>query len=126
MEVELISPSTTCEDTGRQKDIYKQVFSTHDYFIYNSFAPDSLRGWHLVGQGYEDLSKSDRGWLWCESLGLWLGTWSGKIQREMAIWLRFFDCDGNLVRLPEEVAQIEAQPNAPKQLKAKGINSESV
>ncbi|MEB3827098.1 Uma2 family endonuclease [Phormidium sp. CCY1219] len=107
--VELMSPSTVREDTGRKKEIYERVFSTRDYFVYDPFAPDSLRGWHLGGQGYEELSKSDRGWLWCESLGLWLGTWEGTVQQEQAIWWRFFDREGNLVLLPEEVAKLEAQ-----------------
>lgn len=116
--VELMSPSTANEDTGRKKKIYERVFSTRDYFVYNPFVPDSFRGWHLGGQGYEDLTKSDRGWLWCESLGLWLGTWEGTIKRETAIWLRFFDRDGNLVLLPEEIAQIEAQRAAEERQRA--------
>jgi hypothetical protein len=34
-----------------------------------------------------------------------LGTWQGTIDRETAVWLRFYDQDGNLVPLPEEAAQ---------------------
>jgi len=63
----------------------------------------------LGGQGYEPLAKSDRGWLWCESLGLWLGIWEGTIQRETAPWLRFFTPEGDLLLLPEEQARIESQ-----------------
>lgn len=53
---------------------------------------------------YQPLRPDARGWLWSETLELWLGTWSGIIQREPAIWLRFYDRDGNLVPLPEEAA----------------------
>jgi hypothetical protein len=49
--------------------------------------------------------------LWCETLGFWLGTWEGTIQRETAIWLRFYDREENLVLLPEEAAyqQVEME-----------------
>ncbi|MFM6488005.1 MAG: hypothetical protein ACKPHQ_08610, partial [Dolichospermum sp.] len=49
------------------------------------------------------------GWLWSRRLGLWLGTWEGTIDRETAIWSRFYDVAGNLVLLPEEAAQLQAQ-----------------
>jgi len=106
--VELMSPSTARIDKGIKKDIYEQVFRTPDYYIFDPFAPDSLQGWHLNGQ-YQELTKNERGWLWCESLGLWLGTWSGEIQRETAVWLRFYDGDGKLVPLPEEAAEQRAE-----------------
>ncbi|MFM6324909.1 MAG: hypothetical protein ACKPH1_06375, partial [Microcystis panniformis] len=48
------------------------------------------------------------GWLWCETLGYWLGTWEGTIDRETAIWARFYDPEGNLIPLPEEAAQEQA------------------
>lgn len=51
----------------------------------------------------------DRGWLWCSSLGLWLGHWSGTILRETATWLRFYDEAGNLVKLSFELAQQERE-----------------
>jgi hypothetical protein len=34
-----------------------------------------------------------------------LGTWEGTIDREPAVWLRFYDEAGNLVPLPEEAAE---------------------
>ncbi|MDT9318527.1 MAG: hypothetical protein P5699_23705, partial [Limnospira sp. PMC 1306.21] len=44
-----------------------------------------------------------------ETLGFWLGTWSGTIDREEAIWLRFYDTEGNLVLLPEEAERQKAE-----------------
>jgi hypothetical protein len=41
-------------------------------------------------------------------LGYWLGTWQGTIDRETAIWARFYDPEGNLIPLPEEAAQEQA------------------
>ncbi len=107
--VELMSPSTAREDLGPKKDVYERVFRLPEYFVYDPFAPESLRGWKLSGNAYEEVTKGDRGWLWCESLGFWLGTWEGTLQQEKATWLRFFDGDGNLILLPEEMAQIQGQ-----------------
>ncbi|NCR01521.1 MAG: hypothetical protein GPJ11_20350 [Microcystis aeruginosa L211-101] len=37
-----------------------------------------------------------------------MGTWEGTIDRETAIWARFYDAEGNLIPLPEEAAQEQA------------------
>ncbi|WP_204106813.1 MULTISPECIES: Uma2 family endonuclease [Spirulina sp. CCY15215] len=108
--VELMSPSTASVDTGDKKQLYEQTFRTQNYFVYNPFDRESLQGWHLGGNlRYEDLTPDERGWLWCESLGLWLGTWEGTLRKETAIWLRVYDRSGNLVLLPEEIAQQERE-----------------
>jgi len=104
--VELMSPSTASMDTGTKKDIYERIFRTPDYFVFNPFDPNSLQGWHLdASQQYQPLVPNEQGWLWCQTLGLWVGTWQGSIDRETAVWLRFYDQEGNLVPLPEEAAQ---------------------
>lgn len=108
--VELLSSSTAQEDRGRKKDIYERIFRTPDYFIFDPFDPNSLQGWHLDGTlRYQPLVSDERRWLWCESLGFWLGTWEGTIDRHTAVWLRFYDREGNLVLLPEEAAQQQAE-----------------
>ncbi|MDJ1184694.1 Uma2 family endonuclease [Roseofilum casamattae] len=108
--VELMSPSTANIDRTKKKELYEKVWKTRDYFIYNPFNSKSLEGWHLERNGkYEKIEADDRGWLWCESLGLYLGTWNGELVKENAPWLRFYDADGNLVLLPEEVAVLEAE-----------------
>ncbi len=58
-----------------------------------------------ANQRYQPLVPNEQGWLWCQTLEFWLGTWEGTIDREPAIWLRFYDQAGNLVPLPEEAAQ---------------------
>ncbi len=104
--VELMSPSTAAADTGVKKDIYEQIFRTPDYYVFDPFDPNSLRGWHLdLDEGYQELTPNEQGWLWCQRLGLWLGTWEGTIEDKPALWLRFYDQEGNLVSLPEEAAQ---------------------
>jgi Uma2 family endonuclease len=110
--VELMSPSTASVDINEKKTIYEQTFRTRDYFVYNPFNRESLQGWHLGSNGrYEDLTRDERGWLWCESLGLWLGLWEGTILQETAIWARFYDREGNLILLGEERAE-QAQQRA--------------
>ncbi len=106
--VELMSPSTASEDQGRKKDIYEQIFRTRDYFVYNPFNRRSLQGWHLDTNGrYQEIVADERGWLWCESLQLWLGVWDGTLTKENAPWLRFFDAEGNLILLSQELAPQE-------------------
>ena len=108
--VELLSPSTAEVDIGSKKDIYERVFRTPDYFVFNPFDPNSLQGWHLdASMRYQPLVPDSRGWLCCQTLGFWLGTWEGTIDREPAVWLRFYDQEGNLVLLPEEAAQQRAE-----------------
>lgn len=112
--VELLSPSTAAADRGVKKNLYERVFRTPDYFIFDPFDPNSLTGWHLeLGRGYQPLQPNPQGWLWCETLQLWLGTWEGVIDREPTTgtchWLRFYDEQGNLVLLPEEVERQRAE-----------------
>ena len=106
--VELLSASTAEADLGIKKNLYEQVFKTPDYFVFNPFDPNSLQGWHLDGLRYQPLVANEQGWLWSQSLELWLGTWEGTINRETAVWLRFYDTQGRLVLLPEEAAQQQA------------------
>lgn len=112
--IELLSPSTAAVDKGTKKDLYEQVFKTPDYFVFDPFDPTSLAGWRLdLTAGYQPLLANERGWLWCETLGLWLGRWEGAIDREPMTgscqWLRFYDPQGNFLPLPEEAAQQQAE-----------------
>ncbi|MGB5960385.1 MAG: Uma2 family endonuclease [Coleofasciculaceae cyanobacterium] len=108
--VELMSESTANVDITTKKDLYERTFKTLDYFVYDPFDPNSLQGWHLnLDQGYQELTRNEQGWLWCQRLGLWLGTWQGIIDRNEAVWLRFYDTQGNLVSLPEEAAQQQVE-----------------
>ncbi len=112
--VELMSPSTAHVDKGVKKELYERTFHTADYYVYDPFEPKSLQGWHLNdSQRYQPLQANERGWLWCQKLELWLGTWSGSIRREppngTCQWLRFYDRQENLVLLPGELAQQEQQ-----------------
>ncbi len=118
--VELMLPSTAAIDKGIKKNLYEQTFHTSDYFVYDPFDPNSLQGWHLDdNQQYQPLTPNERNWLWCRRLNFWLGTWEGTIDRETAIWLRFYDVAGNLVLLPEEAAKAEAAVTREEEAKAR-------
>jgi Uma2 family endonuclease len=109
--VELMSPSTAEVDITTKKDIYERTFKTREYYVFDPFDPGSLRGWGLNGTQlrYKPLIPNEKGWLWCETLGFWLGTWEGTIHREPAVWLRFYDSAGNLVLLPNEAAKLKME-----------------
>ena len=108
--VELMSPSTANIDRNQKKELYEKVWRTSDYFIYDPFDSNSLQGWHLgSGRKYKEITPNDRGWLWCDSLQLWLGSWDGELMKENAPWLRFYDGEGNVIPLPEEVAVQERE-----------------
>lgn len=141
--VELLSPSTAQVDRTTKKDLYERVFRTADYYVFDPFNPVAFEGWHSTNQRYQALQPNAQGWLWCETLGLWLGTWTGSVQREPPTgtceWLRFYDAQGNLILLPDEQAQqqleqersraeqAEAQlEQVREQLQARGIDPDEV
>ena len=97
--VELLSNSTASTDRGLKKQIYQDTFRTPDYFW---FHPETFefKGFHLVDGQYQELVPNDRGWLWSQQLELYLGIHDNK--------LRFFSPEGELVRLPEEELQQQA------------------
>jgi Putative restriction endonuclease len=111
--IELMSPSTAEVDLTTKKDIYERKLKTQDYFVYDPKDPSSLRGWKLINRRYQSLSSDREGRLYCESLGLWLGIWEGKIENCQGNWLRFFEEDGNLVLMGDEAetqrAELERQ-----------------
>ncbi|OBQ31750.1 MAG: hypothetical protein AN487_23665, partial [Anabaena sp. CRKS33] len=45
--------------------------------------------------------------------------WEGTIDRETAIWARFYDVAGNLVLLPEEAAKLREEKAKLREEKAK-------
>ena len=106
--IELLSPTTAEADRTVKKDLYEQVFHTANYFCYD---PDTrtLEGWQLDSHlRYVPLTPNERGWLWCEQLGLWLGMVEGSSRGDTMTWLRFFTPDGVLVPTPAEAERQRA------------------
>ncbi len=106
--IELSSPRTAREDLTTKKDIYERIFRTHEYFVYNP-ADRKLQGWRLVNRRFEAIAPNERGWLWCEELGLWLGVCDSVYCGKEAQYLRFFDAEGRLAPTLGEAAQAEAE-----------------
>jgi hypothetical protein len=105
----VFSPSTEREDRTTKFRIYERTFHTRNYFIYDP-ATGRLDGWELDNnRHYQPLTPNERGWLWCVELSLWIGTWEGEFNRSHAIWLRFYDQNGQLVATSEEAALLLAQ-----------------
>jgi Uma2 family endonuclease len=108
MIVELLSPTTAQEDRTTKKALYEQTFRTSDYFLYDP-EQQELAGYHLRERQYEMLEVNAQGWLWSAALGLWLGKWTGRYLGEEAVWLRFFDADGQLAPTAAERAEMRAE-----------------
>jgi Uma2 family endonuclease len=106
--IELLSPSTREEDLTTKRDLYERTFRTHEYFCYDP-PTQALMGWRLRNRRYEAIPPNERGWLWCEELQLWLGTWEGAFQGNHATWLRFYDPNGELVMIEGEAERRRAE-----------------
>ena len=98
--VEILSPSTAKVDRGQKKQIYQDIFRTPDYFW---FDPETLefQGFRLMEGQYQAIEPTDRGWLWSDLLGLFLGIYQQQ--------LRYFNREGELIPTPAEVAKQERQ-----------------
>jgi len=109
VNIELISPSTEREDRTKKFTIYEENFRTPEYFLFDRW-DSSLEGYRLSDAGkYRSLTPNERGWLWCEELGLWLGTWQGEFHRYNTTWLRFYEPDATLVLIGEEAEKQRAE-----------------
>jgi Uma2 family endonuclease len=107
--IELMSPSTAKIDKNEKKELYQNTFRTKEYYVFDPFNPNSLQGWRLNSNLiYEEITPNDQGWLWCNSLNFWLGTWEGTIIRFSTTWLRFYHENGDLVLLTEEAERQKA------------------
>ncbi|MEW5989314.1 MAG: Uma2 family endonuclease, partial [Chloroflexota bacterium] len=100
---EFFSPSTEQADRTTKKTLYEQTFRTPEYYWFDPFRPSVFQGWHLDSRGqYQPATPDERGWLWSPKLQLWIGRWQGTYMRDRAVWLRFYDADGQLVPTPAE------------------------
>jgi Uma2 family endonuclease len=106
--IELLSPSTARTDLTIKKRLYERTFHTAEYFCYDPTS-QKLRGWQLQAERYVEIKPGPDGRLWSEVLGLWLGIWEGVFQEDYAVWLRFFDAEGQLVLRGEEAAEERAE-----------------
>jgi Uma2 family endonuclease len=99
--VEVLSSKTETVDRNQKKILYQGIFRAPDYFW---FHPDTLefQGFHLIDGVYQPLEHNEKGWLWSQQLGLFLGIEPRQhfgIEQRL---IRFFTPDGILVPIPQE------------------------
>jgi Uma2 family endonuclease len=75
--VEITSPETRSNDLVAKVDIYAiagvPIYIIVDARIWKGQETLYLIGYRLTPRGYEVLAPDERGWLWVESVGVWLG-----------------------------------------------------
>ena len=98
--VEVISPTTAKTDRGLKKELYQNTFRTPEYFWFDPYTLE-FAAFYLIHGKYQPVEPNEKGHLWSEELGLYLGIHQGL--------LRYFTSDGNLVPTPEESAEMEAK-----------------
>ena len=119
---EFQSKSTADVDAGQKKQLYAQVFKAREYFY--CVAPpqspqgdggpddpelgeyrDVLVGLRLTRRGvYAPIEADERGWIWSDVLGLFVGRWDGRYDHEDERWLRLYDAQGRLIPTDAELA----------------------
>jgi len=63
-------------------------------------------GYRLQGDEYVSIAPNERGWLWSEVLGVWLGVSDAPFLGWRYRWLRFYREDGSLVLTGEEAERL--------------------
>jgi hypothetical protein len=93
--LEILSPATANTDRVTKKELYQNTFRTPDYFWFDPYTLE-FAGFYLTNGQYQSLEPNQKGYLWSEQLGLYLGVHDGL--------LRYFTSQGELVPTPEETA----------------------
>ncbi|MFM6107191.1 MAG: Uma2 family endonuclease, partial [Sphaerospermopsis kisseleviana] len=101
--LEILSPSTANTDREFKKQLYQDTFRTPDYFWFDPYTLEFV-GFYLTNGQYQPLEPNEKGYLWSQQLGLYLGVYEGL--------LRYFTPEGELIPTPEESAEKEAQKAA--------------
>jgi len=98
--VEILSPTTAKTDRETKKELYQDTFRTPEYFWFDPYTLEFV-GFYLIHGKYQPVEPNEKGHLWSEELGLYLGIDQGL--------LRYFTSEGTLVPTPEESAEMEAK-----------------
>jgi Uma2 family endonuclease len=88
--------------------VYEQAIRVPFYAIYE-VEKASVEVYELVGNRYQRLRENDRGHYAIPALGVELGIWRGNVSNQTLPWLRWWDCDGNLLLSSDERADREKQ-----------------
>ena len=72
--IELLSRKTAKRDRTEKKEIYRGVFHTSEYFLYDPIKK-TLEGFRLVQNKYVPIEVDSHGRMWSEELELSVGVW---------------------------------------------------
>jgi Uma2 family endonuclease len=106
--LELASKSTAHFDVTGKKKIYEKELKTPEYVVYNPHN-NKLQGWRLVENRYQAIEPNQKGQLWCDEMGLWLGVVSYQFFKDLETVKtpRFFDKNGQLIPTRDETERME-------------------
>ena len=86
--------------------VYEQVMCISYYGIY-VISTGNLAVYHLKNGFYYQMTPNERGHYPIEPLGVELGLWQGTYQNQNQLWLRWWDCEGNLLLMGWEQTKLE-------------------
>jgi len=84
--------------------VYEQVMCISYYGIY-VISTGNLAVYHLNNGLYHQMKPNEHGHYPIEPLGVELGLWQGTYQNQL--WLRWWDCEGNLLLMGWEQTELE-------------------
>lgn len=88
--------------------VYERIVRIPYYGIYQ-INNSQLEVYHLIDFSYQKLEPNQRGHYPILPLGLEIGLWEGTYQNQHMLWLRWWDLQGNLLRIGQEEAEQERQ-----------------
>ncbi len=108
--IELLSDSTAKVDKSDKKRIYQNQMRVSEYFWFDPFNAEDWSGFSLRNGVYQPLALNDRGQMISPMMGLSLVRWHGSYKGigEIA-WLRWATLEGELLLVPQEIAEQERQ-----------------
>jgi Uma2 family endonuclease len=109
LAIEVTSPSTRKGDLGEKVTLFEQAripfYAIVDRVFRQQTRQIQLIGYRLTPQGYVQVQLDDRGWLWLETIELWLG-----VERERVF---LYDPQGNrLIDYEEAIQAVQAEAQA--------------
>jgi len=104
--IELLSKTTAAQDRTTKKEIYQNIFRTQEYFWYHAYRRE-FEGFELVDGVYVPKARNERGWMWSDVLGVWVGVYPSVFDHRRFRWLRFIYPDGTPV--PHKTEWFEVQ-----------------
>ena len=107
--IELLSESTASKDKNEKKLIYQNQLRVPEYFWFDPFNPEDWEGFFLQQGEYQPIPLNEQGQRVSQALGLALVRWQGSYKEVNATWLRWATLEGELLPLPQEIADLERQ-----------------